>query len=158
MKFSAQDEESYAEEIYGEKQYLELINKVANIDIEAAVYMQNEMRDIKGFNPCSDLNCIVVWADTPQGHKYWSSIDQTLAGREVQSEIADDPKSEAAYQKLITKVAKINPTAAEYMQHEMRNLDNFDTSDSLWEVVIWSETPQGHAYWSRICNQIEGEN
>lgn len=148
MKFSAHDE----------KQYLELINKVANIDIEAAVYMQNEMRDIKSFEPDANLDCVVVWADTPQGHKYWSSIDQTLAGREVQVEVVDEPKDEAAYQRLIAKVAKINPTAAEYMRHDMRNLEGFDTSDSLWGVICWSETPQGHVYWADIANQIEGTN
>ena len=147
MKFSAHDE----------KQYLGLINKVAEIDIEAAVYMQNEMRDIKGFEPCGDLRCVVAWVDTQQGPKYWSNIDTALYQREVQSEIADDPKGEAAYQKLIAKVAKINPTAAEYMQTHMRNLEGFYTSDSLSEVICWSETPQGHAYWASICNLIEGE-
>ena len=61
-----------------EKAYLELIVKVAMHDIEAAVYMQTEMREIQDFEPDRSLLAVVVWADTPQGHAYWENLAQKI--------------------------------------------------------------------------------
>lgn len=64
MKFKAEDE----------KAYLELINKVAMHDIEAAVYMQTDMRELEDFGPDGWLSCVIVWSDTEQGHAYWYNL------------------------------------------------------------------------------------
>lgn len=70
MKFSKEDE----------LDYLELINKVAKIDIEAAVYMQHEMRELEGFEPDGSLWCVITWHDTPQGRGYWAEIVSQIEG------------------------------------------------------------------------------
>lgn len=68
MTFTAEDE----------KAYLELINKVAEYDIQAAVYMQSGMRKIEGFEPDGNLYCVVYWEDTTQGHDYWYELTQKI--------------------------------------------------------------------------------
>jgi hypothetical protein len=64
MKFKAEDE----------KAYLELIVKVAMHDIEAAVYMQTDMREIEDFEPDGNLWAVVYWGNTTQGHDYWENL------------------------------------------------------------------------------------
>jgi hypothetical protein len=64
MKFKAEDELAY----------LELINKVAMHDIEAAVYMQTDMRNKVDFEPDGSLWAVVYWGDTIQGHGYWENL------------------------------------------------------------------------------------
>lgn len=57
-----------------ELEYQELIAQVAEIDKDAADYMQGPMRKIPGFEPLGDLWNVVYWGDTPQGHSYWHDI------------------------------------------------------------------------------------
>ena len=57
-----------------ELDYLELIAHVASFDKEAAEYMQTEMREIEGFEPCGDIWEVVVWENTKQGTDYWYNI------------------------------------------------------------------------------------
>jgi len=64
MTFTAEDE----------KAYLELIVKVAMHDIEAAVYMQTDMREIEDFEPDGNLGAVVYWGKTTQGHGYWENL------------------------------------------------------------------------------------
>jgi hypothetical protein len=66
-------------------------------------------------------------------------------------------EDELAYLELINKVAKISIEAAVYMQHEMRELESFEPDGSLWCVITWQDTPQGHTYWAKITSQIEKE-
>lgn len=57
-----------------ELDYQELIAQVAEIDKDAADYMQGPMRKLKSFNACGSLWCVVFWGDAPQGHGYWDDI------------------------------------------------------------------------------------
>jgi hypothetical protein len=61
-----------------ELDYQELIAKVAEIDESAALYMQKEMRQLSGFEPCGDIWAVVVWELTNQGTEYWYNIASNL--------------------------------------------------------------------------------
>lgn len=57
-----------------ELEYQELIAQVAEINKDAADYMQGPMRKIKEFTACGDLWSVVYWEDTPQGTDFWYDI------------------------------------------------------------------------------------
>lgn len=67
-------------------------------------------------------------------------------------------QDELAYQELITKVAKINKDAANYMQGPMRKICGFGPSGDIWEVVIWWETLQGQEFWYDIACKLGIDN
>jgi hypothetical protein len=60
------------------------------------------------------------------------------------------------YSELIQVVKKIDPDAAIYMDNEARYLDSFciDVCGSLLGNFIWSETPQGSAFWVDINDRV----
>lgn len=70
MKFNKEDELTY----------LELVNKVAQIDTDAAVYMLTDMRELFGFEPSGSLWEVVVWNTTKQGTDYWFDIVEQIEG------------------------------------------------------------------------------
>lgn len=57
-----------------ELDYQELIAQVADINKDAADYMQGPMRKISGFEPLGDLWSVVYWGDTIQGTDFWYDI------------------------------------------------------------------------------------
>lgn len=65
-----------------------------------------------------------------------------------------EAQDELEYQQLITEVALVDKSAAEYMQGPMREIEGFGTSGNLWEVVVWANTTQGTDYWYNIACKI----
>lgn len=61
-------------EAQDELDYLQLIEKVALIDEDAAEYMQGPMRECFGFSTSGDLWEVVIWEHTAQGTDYWYNI------------------------------------------------------------------------------------
>lgn len=61
-------------EAQDELDYQKLITLVAEIDKEAAQYMQGPMRECFGFSPSGDLWEVVIWEHTAQGTEYWYDI------------------------------------------------------------------------------------
>ena len=61
-----------------ELEYQELIAQVAEIDKDAADYMQGPMRKLTGFEPSGDLWDVVVWENTLQGTDFWYDIAEQL--------------------------------------------------------------------------------
>jgi hypothetical protein len=60
-----------------------------------------------------------------------------------------------SYLELISKVAKINFEAAEYlMSKECRSLQPFYYCGCLLGVMIWSTTPQGVKFWNEISEEL----
>lgn len=57
-----------------ELDYQELIAKVAEINKDAADYMQGPMRKLTGFEPSGDLWDVAVWEDTLQGTDFWYDV------------------------------------------------------------------------------------
>ena len=60
------------------KKYLQLISRVAAIDINAALYLLCDAPDTDGFNEGDSLMSIFSWKDTPQGANYWVEINRQL--------------------------------------------------------------------------------
>jgi hypothetical protein len=58
--------------------YYNLIGKVADIDIQAALYLRNEAIHLAPFDYCGGLQGCFVWCDTPQGSKYWGEVDNII--------------------------------------------------------------------------------
>lgn len=67
--------------------YDELCTAVGKVDKEAEQYMRTDIKKLKDFDPNNNLNTncpaeyllsIFVWSETPQGHKYWSNIENQL--------------------------------------------------------------------------------
>lgn len=64
-----------------EQGYLDLIERVAKVDIQAALYLRHDARQLKSFTnplisclPKSDVSTAFRWAETPQGYDYWLDI------------------------------------------------------------------------------------
>ena len=54
------------------------------------------------------------------------------------------------FTELVNRVSRIDPLAAEYllMHHPNREVGH------LAGLMLWSETPQGHEYWSEIRDKL----
>jgi hypothetical protein len=63
------------------EEYLELVERVRVIDEDAADYMLDDARALKDFEPLCNLAYVFTWADSPQGHDYWSEISRKLRKR-----------------------------------------------------------------------------
>lgn len=72
-------------------------------------------------------------------------------------------KKTAEMKQLICAVRLINTPAARYLNGtEVTKLDSFsmpDTellpSETLQCIFYWSETKQGHSFWSAVCRQLK---
>lgn len=62
-----------------ETEYKELIERVRLIDPAAAEYLEGDDVRKRNFLPHENLSSVMVWSETPQGHRYWSNIDSALA-------------------------------------------------------------------------------
>ncbi len=60
------------------------------------------------------------------------------------------------YLTLVSKVAEVDPIAAEYMLHGARNLRSFNEDGLFLSCFVWSDTPQGASYWVHIYNKLNG--
>lgn len=60
------------------EQYLELIGRIAKIDIQAALYLRYEARELYEFRPDGYIGNCFYWDDTPQRHRYWQNIEEKL--------------------------------------------------------------------------------
>ena len=54
--------------------YYNLIGKVAEIDIQAALYLRNEAIHLPEFAYCGKLIGCFIWGFTPQGQEYWKKF------------------------------------------------------------------------------------
>lgn len=62
-----------------------------------------------------------------------------------------------AYVELVGKVRKIDPAAADYLESkELRKIGRlgFDYDGSIYCVMEWGLTPQGHKYWESIAKRL----
>ena len=64
--------------VNGEREYLRLIEKVREIDEDAAKYLEKDAREIDGFCLSGQLKGCMTWVNTPQGQEYWSIIANKL--------------------------------------------------------------------------------
>jgi len=62
--------------------FKQLVERMRSIDPAAADYLEgDDIRHIKlGVSECGFLSGVMVWANTPQGHNYWSDIFDQLDG------------------------------------------------------------------------------
>lgn len=54
---------------------------------------------------------------------------------------------------LIEKVGWISPAAAAYLSGDAKELESYhcdESGNSVISIMVWSETPQGHDFWSDI--------
>jgi len=58
--------------------YNKLIDRVEEIDPEAAKYLRNGVFELKSFSPDGTLDESFVWEDSLQGHTYWMELDEKL--------------------------------------------------------------------------------
>ena len=58
------------------------------------------------------------------------------------------------YLNLVDRVRKIDENAADYLLYEAPHLPGFADYPKLCSVFAWTETPQGHAYWENIAQQL----
>lgn len=65
-----------------EELYKKLIERVRQVNQEAAEYMEIEARKLEGFRPSSRLTGAFIWAITPQGWPYWEDIRSKIAQSE----------------------------------------------------------------------------
>jgi len=65
------------------KAFLLLANKVSQINISAGHYLRTKAPELDRFVPTPDLGQCFLWSDTPQGHDYWSNINDILEGDEL---------------------------------------------------------------------------
>ena len=137
------------EEKYLEK-YLELIERVAKIDINAATYMLSEAPKLCTFIISDTLTGAFVFSDTPQGSVYWRAVVRALNTKQGGNQMTEEK-----YLELIERVAKIDVNAAKYMISEAPNLRSFisDTT-SLLTAFVFSDTPQGFEYWMHIAKKL----
>jgi len=56
------------------KTYWDLIEKVAKIDIKAALYLRNEATNLPGFSYSYCLQECFPWDKSVQGYLYWYDI------------------------------------------------------------------------------------
>lgn len=73
------------------KDYLNLVGKVMQLDVEAAIYMTMvaPLQEGKGFEYHGELDAIFIWDDTPQGTSYWDSLYKQLNGFAIGEEFND---------------------------------------------------------------------
>lgn len=57
-----------------------LVAKVRKVNREAANWLRDEAPKMKSFSPTNRLSLAFVWADSPQGHEYWSYIFEKIDG------------------------------------------------------------------------------
>lgn len=62
--------------------YYGLIDRVAKIDIQAAMYLRYDAQNLELFGHDGDISHVMYWADTPQGFDYWADIADKLSGDE----------------------------------------------------------------------------
>jgi hypothetical protein len=58
--------------------YYNLIGKVADIDIQAALYLRNEAIHLESFSYCGTLIACFMWDCTPQGLHYWEKLNNII--------------------------------------------------------------------------------
>jgi len=61
--------------------YLELIEAVRKIDLQAAEYMENDAHKLHSFRTGRRLRNVFDWPATPQGSHFWEKITKTLKDR-----------------------------------------------------------------------------
>ena len=63
------------------------------------------------------------------------------------------------YLSLADKVTKIDPEAGRYMRSEARDLPSFmlESCRELGYIFLWTQTLQGHDFWSELDDQLEHE-
>lgn len=63
---------------------------------------------------------------------------------------------------LIAKVREIDPAAADYLEGDAKLLRSWapalEGCETLDALFMWDRSPQGHAYWERIDDEINKEN
>lgn len=57
-------------------EYLELVARVRRIDPAAADYLMGD--EISGRSQSGDLDSVMFWETTPQGHYYWLGIQRKI--------------------------------------------------------------------------------
>jgi len=62
------------------------------------------------------------------------------------------------YLNLIVDVKAISEPAADYLLKEAIWLDSFNPTHDLASAFVWSNSPQGGAYWSAIYLDLESLN
>ena len=60
------------------RNYINLAYRVSFIDVDAAKYMLMEAPKLLNFGYDADLIRCFTWNDTPQGHAFWSNINEAL--------------------------------------------------------------------------------
>ena len=60
------------------EKYLDLIQRVAEVDIKAALYLRHEAQELTGFEPSGLLTCCFIFSETPQGHRFWFDLNYKL--------------------------------------------------------------------------------
>jgi hypothetical protein len=60
------------------KDYYEMVNMVAKIDIEAAQYLRTVAPNMDNFNYDGCLDLCFIFEDTVQGHRYWQDVSDKL--------------------------------------------------------------------------------
>ncbi len=65
-----------------EIEYVNLIERVREIDPEAAEYLSGPARELREFTPCRDIVSLFLWSDTPQGPEYWNALSNRLREKE----------------------------------------------------------------------------
>lgn len=62
----------------------ELIEKVREIDADAAIYLEKEAPKLNSYahyhkkSDCVDLSCLFAWRETPHGKIFWTNIDKQI--------------------------------------------------------------------------------
>ena len=67
----------------------ELVAKVQAVDIDAAMYLSWNLRELNeiDYNFTEDLNGCMTWEETPQGFHYWMEIHHKILTNEQHIEI-----------------------------------------------------------------------
>ena len=61
------------------------------------------------------------------------------------------------YEDLCILVGKVDPDAENYLRFDAKKLETFSSisgRDTLKRIFTWSDSPQGHDYWSLIDRKI----
>ena len=139
---------------------MRLLQTVSHIDTEAALYLLSDAwlefsREAKDGSTYDSLSSAFTWLQTPQDHDYWARIN-SKANEAIQL----TPKKSTISRKLLKQVATVDKEAAIWLlQGKFGPFDdryNFSIKyKSLSDAFVWSDTPQGHDYWSEIQSAIE---
>lgn len=64
------------------KEFRDLIDRVAKIDVEAAKYLETEVHKLPSFHRPVYTECtlprLFIWDSSPQGRRYWLEINEKL--------------------------------------------------------------------------------